>query len=295
MVKKPFNHLNYADLFPLVKKFFKKNTKWHPLTGDLPFDFLSQRPDALDMRCVELILKARGLWGVLSWNKDDPDLSMTQVLFDCVPDILSRSATAAGKILGQLGPDQIPESHLLEEASQETGRVEAYKIFSVLSIYLAWNALKKIFLGEQRIDDPEPLKQTLLAEAFFNKAFSSWQLARFDKGKRENLSKIAKVSRTNPGILAATEEAFKKSEYRTAPALWKYLNKNYRYDQVGEPEFTCEIGINFYRVFFDRRDSKLTCVISWEKGDKQFSKDQRIKFGTFKKNYFPKIRKKLET
>jgi hypothetical protein len=217
MVKKPFNHLSYADLFPLVKKFFKKNTKWHPLTGDLPFDFLSQEPNNSDMRCVELILKARGLWRALSWKPDDPDLLATQNLFDRLQDVLSRSSKGNSR----LGPDQVPESALLDEARQETGPIESYKIFSVVSIHFAWDALRKMFSG-QRIGD-----QAFLAETFFNKAQRRWfyEVQR----KREILqrgSKGGKADKKAKTFFRLCKRALKESPKGNTISLWRFIKRN---------------------------------------------------------------------
>ncbi len=261
MAKKSFDRLSYADCFPLAKKFFKQNTKWHPLTGGLPFNFLSQQPDALDMRCTELIVRARSLWRA---NERDSDISMARTLFDSVPGII------LGKI-GRLGPDQIPESALVGKARRKIGPVDVYKVLSIISIYFAWNTLKKIFLDKQPVNDSDLLAQTLLSQTFFGRAERYWL---FEVQRKKEISERGRSGGTRDkkkqGIVLAVEWARRNSKQKTAGELWNYFKtKNF---EEGEYE------VYFYKDPTGAGEDRLCQKIDgMEAGS--------IKYEAFKKTY----------
>jgi hypothetical protein len=201
---------------PLLLKWFKKNSDWHPLTGDLPIDYLSQEPQNPDMRCAELILKARGLWGVRSWYADDPDLPKGRILFDLAHQIISRENKG-----GRLGPDQIPEGLIEAEAKMELkGPIEQYKIFAVLSIRFAWDALRKTCL-----EGAEVGPEIITSKDLFSKAAQRAQWLRHKKEISERGRKGGSASKKEPAFVSLTKWGWQYSKKKGARLLWKYLTK----------------------------------------------------------------------
>ena len=318
-----------VDNFNQRTKWFELNDPWCPLFGMLPLKFLGEyHRESLAWACVKVIEEARELWAIpkgwtalefgckakifskpwpdskdLPWYPSDWLAEARKIFIKHEPiyDEAMRQPIGGYQMWYHCEKDYSLDDcyeFIIKGARSTVGEWtvdDSIKDFAILALYSltdAWYILKDLLLGEESKADPRTQAHVRDILALVRRASEMERNDRIEAEKEriiQHAKKIGSVTKKNPGILAAVEEAYKKRKFKSAQALWNYLNNNYCHGEENDHEFTCSIGGKSFRVFFDRNDSKLTCVASWKKGDREFSKDVRIGLSAFK-NYVSKVK-----
>jgi len=302
------------DKSQAIKEWFKENSPWCPLFGVIPFRFMGQMDPPTKARVLDIIDDGRRLWDVshpldiapftYSWPKPEEiswypkgELLTARGIFWHVIDIFGASQTSARVHNGlDLDPDQVNRSLILWHASDYGSGtfggatdVPDYKMLAIFSIFLAWWCLELILSREYNTENPQILKDLMLAEAFLKQIANIQNLILNDRPKKAG-RKGGLLRRKLPAVTLAIEQADQKSSKKSVRGLWEYLKNQYHEDR----HFVTKDSDIFFGMKNGEIENLMTIRTFNALGKKRKTeemKDRQIKLSTFK-TYVMAYRKK---